>query len=131
MSQFGWAWIGFALVLAAHVADEAVHDFLSVYNPTVLAIRRRLPFLPVPTFTFARWIGGLIAGIILLFALSPLAFSGNTTLKTIAIVLAALTGVGNGLLHIAGSLWFRKAMPGLISSPVLILAGLWLIASAL
>ncbi len=43
---FGLAWIVFALAIAVHVADEAAHDFLSVYNPTVRAIRERLPFLP-------------------------------------------------------------------------------------
>ena len=38
----GRAWLALTLVLAAHVADEAVTDFLSVYNPLVAAARQRL-----------------------------------------------------------------------------------------
>jgi hypothetical protein len=130
MEMFGWAWIGFALALAVHVADEAAHDFLSVYNPMVRAIRARLPLLPIPVFTFGIWLGGLIAGIALLFALSPLAFAGNGWLRAVAIVLAAVVGIGNGLLHIAGSLWLRRLMPGTISAPLLMVAGGCLIAAA-
>ena len=72
--RFGIAWVAFALALAVHVTDEATHNFLAVYNPSVLAIRARLPFLPIPTFTFGVWISLLIAGIVLLLCLSPLAF---------------------------------------------------------
>jgi hypothetical protein len=37
---------------AGNVLDEALTDFLSVYNLAVQAIRKRFPFLPLPTFTF-------------------------------------------------------------------------------
>jgi hypothetical protein len=130
MESFGWAWVGFALALAVHVADEAAHDFLSFYNPAVRAIRARLPFLPLPTFTFARWIGGLIAGIAILLLLSPLAFAGNEVLRLIAWPLALLIGIGNGLLHILGSAWYRRRLPGIYSAPLMILAGLWLLGAA-
>ncbi len=130
MTGFGWAWFGFALAVAVHVTDEAAHDFLSVYNPFVRAIRQRLPFLPIPTFTFARWIGGLIAGIALLLLLTPQAFAGNGWLRAIAWPLAILVGIGNGVLHIAGSAWYRRWLPGPYSAPLLILSGIWLIAEA-
>ncbi len=130
MEVFGWAWIGFALALAVHVADEATHDFLSVYNPTVRAIRARLPLLPIPVFTFRIWLGGLVTGIALLLALSPLAFTGTGWLRAVAIGLALVVGIGNGFLHIAGSLWFRRLMPGTISAPLLLLAGASLVAAA-
>ena len=128
--MFGWAWIGFALVLALHVADEAAHAFLAVYNPIARAIRLRLPLLPIPTFRFSVWLGGLSAGIALLLALSPLAFAGAAWLRTAAIWLALLVGIGNGILHIAGSLWYRRFMPGLYSAPLMILAGASLILAA-
>ena len=100
---FGVAWVGFALIVAVHVADEAAHDFLSVYNPTVRAVRARLPFLLIPTFSFPVWIGGLAAGIVLLLALSPLAFAGDPRLRLIAWPLAILVGMGNGLGHLIAS----------------------------
>lgn len=130
MEPFGIAWVAFALAVAVHVADEAAHDFLSVYNPIVRAIRARLPFLPIPTFRFSVWIGGLIAGIVLLLALSPLAFAGDERLRLIAWPLALLVGIGNGLLHLVGSAWMRRWMPGVYSAPLLVLAGLFLLGAA-
>jgi len=127
---FGMAWVAFAIAVAIHVADEAAHDFLSVYNPTVRAIRAKLPLLPIPTFTFPIWIGGLIAGIALLLALSPLAFDGNAVLRAIAWPLAILVGIGNGLLHLIGSAWYRRWMPGVFSAPLLLVAGTALLAAA-
>ena len=61
--RFGFAWVAMAVVIALHVTDEATTDFLSVYNPAVRAIRARLPFLPLPTFTFGVWLAGLILGL--------------------------------------------------------------------
>ena len=75
-SPFGRAWVALALALGLHVVDEATHDFLSVYNPTVRALRGRVPWLPLPTFTFPVWLGGLIAGVLLLLCLAPLAYRG-------------------------------------------------------
>jgi hypothetical protein len=60
---WGTTWVALSLALALHVWDEAAHDFLAVYNPTVLSIRERLPFLPLPTFTFGEWLFGLIVGV--------------------------------------------------------------------
>jgi hypothetical protein len=130
MPNFGYAWLAFALALAVHVADEAAHDFLSVYNPAVRAIRARLPFLPLPTFSFPVWIGGLCAGIVLLLLLSPLAFAADQRVRMIACALAAIVGIGNGLLHIAASLFKRRWMPGVMSAPLLIAAAVWLFAAA-
>jgi hypothetical protein len=104
-------------------------DFLAVYNPTVQAIRERLPFLPIPTFTFGVWLTGLCIGIALLFCLSPLAFRDNRILIWIAFVLSILM-FGNGLLHIGGSFYFGRLMPGLSSAPILLLASPWLFINA-
>src|SRR5215467_2487272 len=100
-SNFGWAWIALSLALAIHVTDEALTDFLSVYNPVVLAIRRRIPFLPLPTFTFRIWLIGLICGIVLLFALSPFAFRNSRWLVALGYVFGIFM-IGNGLQHIGG-----------------------------
>jgi hypothetical protein len=129
--RFGYAWLSFAIALAVHVTDEATHNFLSVYNPTVLAIRARLPFLPLPTFTFEVWLTGLVAGIALLLALSPLAFRGNRVLRILAIPLAVIAGLFNAAQHILGSLfYFHDWMPGVYSAPLLLVAATWLLMTA-
>ena len=128
--QFGFAWIALAAALALHVADEAMTDFLSVYNPAVRAIRKRIPFLPLPTFRFRAWLTGLCAGILLLFAASPYAFSGNQWLVRVSYPLAVLM-FANGLGHLVGSLYFRRFLPGVYSSPVLLAASVFLFSSAL
>ncbi len=70
-SLFGRAWLALAAALAIHVADEALTNFLAVYNPTVLKIRARFPWIPLPTFSFRVWIVGLAAAVALMFSLSP------------------------------------------------------------
>ncbi|HXQ10320.1 MAG TPA: HXXEE domain-containing protein [Caulobacteraceae bacterium] len=128
-AQFGLAWVVFALAIALHVTDEARHDFLAVYNPSVRAIRARLPFLPLPTFSFRVWIGLLSVGIVLLLCLSPLAFGHAPGLRVTAIVLALVVGVGNASLHLAGSAYLRRWLPGVRSSPLLLAAALYLLAT--
>lgn len=126
--NFGLAWMAFALAVALHVADEARHDFLSVYNPNARMLRRRF-HIPVPVFTFRVWLTGLILGISLLLLLSPLAFRGAHWIRIAAVVLAVIVGLGNALLHIGASLRYRRRMAGVLSSPVLLAAGAWLLLS--
>lgn len=128
---FALAWFSFAVGLAAHVADEALHDFLSVYNPSVLAIRTRLPFLPLPTFTFREWISGLTAGILILLLLTLVARKGTRWIRFVAVVLGLLVGIANGMGHVATSIYARRLMPGVISAPLIIVLGAWLIREAL
>jgi hypothetical protein len=118
-----------AVVIALHVTDEAATDFLSVYNPAVRAIRARLPFLPLPTFTFGVWLTGLVLGILLLLALSPLAFRGKRWVIWASLPLSVLM-FGNGLGHIAGSFYLGRLMPGVYSAPLLLLAAAWLFRQA-
>ena len=129
-SRFGYAWVIFALALAVHVLDEATHDFLSFYNSSVMAIRERLPFLTLPTFTFRVWLAGLIAGIILLLCLSPLAFRATPWLRIIAMPLSIIIGVFNASGHILSSVYYQRWMPGVYSSPFLLMAGLCLLVSS-
>ena len=128
-SRFGLAWVALCGALAIHVADEALTDFLSVYNPAVRAIRTRFPFLPLPTFTFPVWLGGLITVTIVLFALSPAAFRGEPVMRPAAYVFGVVMA-GNGLLHLVGSVYMRKAMPGVYSAPIILAAAVYLLAAA-
>ncbi len=119
--RFGQTWLLLAAALALHVTDEALTDFLSVYNPVAEAIRHRVPWLPLPVFSFAVWIMGLALGIALLLALSPLAFRATRWLVAVAIPFSALM-VMNGLGHVGGSVYLGRFMPGVYSSPILIAA---------
>lgn len=126
--NFGLAWIAFALALAVHVWDEAAHDFLALYNPNALAIRRRL-HVPIPVFTFRVWLTGLLVGVSLLLLFSPLAFDGVHWIRIVAIPLAILVGLFNAFLHIGGSFVYRRPLAGILSSPLLLAAGAWLLCA--
>jgi hypothetical protein len=122
----GWAWIALSLSLAVHVIDEAMTDFLSVYNPTVLAIRGRFPFIPLPVFTFQIWLSGLIGFVLLLLLLSPFAFRATKWVRSLSYPLGILM-LGNGLLHIGGCFYLGRAMPGVYSAPLLLASSIYLL----
>jgi hypothetical protein len=126
---FGVAWIFLSLALTLHVVDEALTDFLSVYNPAVQAIRKRFPFLPLPTFTFRVWLAGLCLGVLVAFGLSFLAFRGSRLAIVVAYPVAVLM-FANGIGHIVASLYRRRAMPGVYSSPLLVAASAYLFCCA-
>lgn len=117
----GIAWIALCFALALHVTDEALNDFLSVYNPTVQAIQQRFPFLPLPTFTFGIWLSGLICGILILLMLTPFVLRRMRWMRPVSYVLGVMM-LMNGLQHIAVSIYLGRWMPGVYSSPLLIVA---------
>ena len=116
-----WAWIGLCVALAIHVADEAITDFLSLYNPAVLAIREKYPALPLPVFTFESWLSLLIFAVLALVAASYFVWRGRWAMRPISYVFATVMLL-NGLLHIAGSIYMGKLMSGVYSSPLLLVA---------
>ncbi len=128
--RFGLAWLALSLTLAVHVYDEAMHDFLSVYNPNARAIRARFPFLPLPVFSFGEWLAMLAVGIVLLMALTPLAFRGARALRVVAVPIALLAGMANGALHLLASVYYGRWMPGVYTAPLLLAAGGWLLREA-
>ena len=119
--SWGRAWIGLALALAVHVVDEAAHDFLAVWNPAVETMRSRFAWVPLPTFTFSVWMGGLAAGIVLLLALSPFAFRARPWMRPASFALGTVM-VANALAHLAASMVGGWWAPGVCSSPLLLVA---------
>jgi hypothetical protein len=115
-----------------HVTDEALTGFLSVYNPTVLALRAKLGFWPMPTFEFRDWLTGLILAVIVLLALSPVVFGGSRSIRPFFYFFAVLM-LFNGLGHTAGTIFgqtvssirFPRPMPGFYSSPLLLAAAIY------
>jgi hypothetical protein len=126
LTSFGPAWLALTLALAAHVTDEAVTGFLSVYNPIVLGSRVRFGWFPMPTFTFGVWLGGLIAAVFALLVISPLAFRGSRSLRLFAYFYAVMM-IFNGFGHLAGSLYFHRWMPGATTAPLLLVTSVWLL----
>lgn len=128
MPQFGPAWVGLCVAFGIHVVDEALTDFLSVYNPIVRALRARFPFLPLPTFTFRGWLTGLVLAVVVLTTLTPFAYRGAGWMRPLAYAFGIVM-VGNGLLHLIGSIYLRKATPGVYSAPLILAAAIYLLAS--
>jgi hypothetical protein len=103
--------------LALHVTDEALTGFLSVYNPTVRALR-----------------SGLTVLVCFLFLLTPLFFRAGRPVRPLAAIFAVLM-IGNGMGHVLGtiagqtvaSVSFPRPMPGFWSSPFLIAAAVWVL----
>jgi uncharacterized protein with HXXEE motif len=124
--RFGAAWLGLCLALAAHVVDEATTGFLAVYNPTVEAIRERLPWFPAPTFTFRSWLGLLVVAVMALLGLSVFAFRGAPWLRPLAYGFAILMLL-NSAGHTIGTIDMGRAMPGVYSSPLLFAGAIWLL----
>lgn len=123
------AWVGLALALALHVADEALTGFLPVYNGIVAEIRAEHPWAPLPRFTFPVWLAGLILGILLLLALTPVVSRGPRWIRVVSLALSVLM-IGNALGHLGASLYWGRLAPGASSSPLLLLAAVALLVTA-
>jgi hypothetical protein len=130
--RLGMAWIFIWTGLSLHVADEALTGFLNVYNPTVVALREKLGWWPMPTFTFEIWLAGLITVIGVLVPLTPYAFRAVAWLRPVfyfCAVLCLANGCGHSLATIFGqtvsTVHFGRPAPGFYSSPLLLFAGIY------
>jgi hypothetical protein len=119
------AWLVLVATLAVHVVDEALTGFLGFYNPLVLAIRSRIYWFPMPTFTFRVWLAGLIAVVLVLALLGPAVRRGAAGTRPASWMLSGFMFL-NGLGHLGGSLYFQRWLPGATSAPVLLVASVLL-----
>lgn len=126
--RLGLAWLILCVGFALHVVDEALSDFLDVYNPAVRAIRERVPLLPLPTFTFEGWLTALIGAVTALVLLIPWAFQGARWIRRPAYVFA-LVMLANGVAHLGISAATGRLMPGVYSSPLLVGAALYVLVN--
>jgi hypothetical protein len=135
IGNFGLAWTLLCLSFCAHVADEALTGFLSVYNPTVIAMRARLSWFPMPTFEYREWLVGLVLVNLALLALTPLAYRNARGLRPLAYFFAGimlLNGMGHTIFTLLGqtvpSVRFTRPAPGFYSSPFLLVTSVYLSA---
>jgi hypothetical protein len=131
--NFGVAWILLCLAFCSHVADEALTGFLNVYNPTVIAMRDRLSWFPMPTFEYREWLVGLIVANLVLLALTPFAYRNARALRPLAYFFAGvmlLNGMGHTVFTVLGrtvaSVQFPRPAPGFYSSPFLLITSIYL-----
>lgn len=120
------AWFLLVSAIAVHVLDEALSDFLPFYNQLVIKLEEQLGFFPMPTFSFGVWLGGLIIGIAIGYALTPLVNRGGRFIQIFATILGMLM-IANALGHLFGSIYFRNVLPGTWSSPLLLLAAFYVV----
>jgi hypothetical protein len=131
--NFGVPWLLLCLAFCAHVTDEALTGFLHVYNPTVVAMRARLSWFPMPTFEYREWLVGLIIANLILLALTPFAYRNMRALRPLAYFFAAvmlINGLGHTLFTVLGrtvtSVQFPRPAPGFYSSPFLLITSAYL-----
>lgn len=124
------AWLFLVAALALHVLDEALTGFLDFYNPLILQLRESLGFWPMPTFTFGVWLSGLVALVVILAVLTPAVRRGATGTRLVSWVLAVIM-LGNGIAHLAGSVYYRRWLPGATSAPLLLVASIMLMDATL
>jgi hypothetical protein len=111
--------------LGVHVIDEALNDFLGYWNPLVEGLRTRVPLLPLPTFSFGVWLTGLIMAVAALLLMSHYAFAGRPWMRPLSYFMFVFM-LGNGSFHILGTIVTRRPVPGVYSSPILLLCGIFL-----
>jgi hypothetical protein len=124
------AWLLLVTAIAVHVLDEALTGFLPFYNQMVGDLRERLGFFPAPTFSLGVWLGGLVAAILLLFCMTPMVRCGGKFIRALATVLGILM-IENALSHLGGSAFFGRVLPGMWSSPFLLVAAVWMVFQGL
>lgn len=120
------AWLFLVSALALHVLDEALTGFLPFYNQTVMELRERWGFFPAPTFSFSAWLGGLVVAVALGFSMTPLVRRGGMAVRAVVLVLGVLM-IGNALAHLLGSAYLGTTLPGMWSSPILVVAAAWVV----
>ena len=123
------AWLLLVLAVGVHVADEALNDFLALYNLAVEFLRDRFTAFSLPTLTFSGWLTALVSGLVILLFLTPLAHARGGGMRSVALFFSIFM-IANGIGHLILSVFLGFIMPGAWSSPLLILAGINLFSVA-
>jgi hypothetical protein len=113
------SYIFLVISLLLHVTDEAINHFLDFYNPIVLKLREYSSLFPFPVFSFKIWITGLGLLIVVLLTITPIIDHRNRIILLVTKIFAVLM-IFNGLGHLAFSIYYKKVIPGMLSSPLLI-----------
>lgn len=118
------AWLLLVTSFGLHVLDEAIGGFLPFWNRFVTDTRSQLGFFPAPKFSFDVWLSGLVVAIILGYCMTPLVARGGKVIRVTTLVLGIIMIV-NAFGHFLGSYYFGEIIPGVWSSPFLLLAAIF------
>jgi hypothetical protein len=112
--------------VALHVLDEALTNFLPFYNQLAADLNEQFGFVPMPRFSFEAWLIGLILAIILGYSLIPIVNRGGRFIRVFCTILGVLM-IANALGHLLGSVYFGRILPGMWSSPLLLLTAFYVV----
>jgi hypothetical protein len=118
-NKLTFSYLLLVISLLLHVTDEAVNHFLDFYNPLVLKLREYSSIFPFPTFSFKIWIIGLALLIVVLLTITPIIYHRNRIILMVTKIFAVLM-IFNGLGHLVFSIYYKRVIPGMLSSPLLI-----------
>ncbi len=125
----GRPWLALCFCLAVHVAEEAFTGFLPFYGDATRAVSELLPFVTSPSLVLATSMWMSVAFVAILTALAPFAYRGASWMRvaTIGVSLVALANVSG---HIGGSMLVGQALPGVYTTPLLAVVGVYALVSA-
>ena len=83
----------------------------------------------MPNLALPVWLNGLGIVLVALLLSSPLVFEGKRFMRPVAFIFGGLM-VLNAFGHIGASLYYGNAVPGSYSSPLLLIAALYLLLMA-
>ncbi|MEJ5368603.1 MAG: hypothetical protein WHT08_09805 [Bryobacteraceae bacterium] len=128
-SRLSHAWLALTFALTLHVAEGALRDYLAFYNPLAMSLRDMLLWTWMPTFTFAAWLGAWIAILAALYGLVWFAAAPARWVVWFAIVYAEIAFL-YGAAKLAFAFYLEKAIPGVYTAPLLVIASSWLTLEA-
>lgn len=125
----GRPWLALCLCLTVHVAEEAFTGFLPFYSDATRAVSELFPFVTSPSLVLAASMWMSVAFVAMLTALTPFAYRGAGWMRvaTIGVALIALANVSG---HIGGSMLVGSALPGVYTTPLLAVGGVYALVSA-
>jgi hypothetical protein len=124
-NRWALAWLLVSVALAAHVADEIWHGSYGLYEDVAQIVSLIYPALELPRFNRAVWYVNLGGALAALLALTWLVRAGRRVMVPASYALATFA-TANGVLHLLGAAALKSAVPGVLTAPLLVAAGLFL-----
>ena len=125
----GRPWLALCFCLTVHVAEEAFTGFLPFYSDATRAVSELFPYVTSPSLVLAGSMWMSVAFVAILTALIPFAYRGASWMRvaTIGVALIALANVSG---HIGGSILVGSALPGVYTTPLLAVVGVYALVFA-
>ena len=125
----GRPWLVLCFCLTLHVAEEAFTGFLPVYSDAIRAVGELFPYVSSPSLALALSMWMSVAFVATLTILLPFAYRGVAWMR-VATMGLALVALANVTGHIGGSMMAGYPMPGVYSTPILAVAGVYALVFA-